>query len=544
MQFRFLRFVALFVGVLFIYRPVLVYSQGNVEAALASIDSVLIRTHLATLSDDRMEGRAPGTRGEQLAVAYIAEEMKKAGLKPAGENGTFFQAVPLRAASPRPRGPLAFRRSGETLLELAYMNDFIAGTDLESERVSTTGELVFVGFGIDAPDYNWNDFEGVDVSGKILVSFVNDPPATPEEPGLFQGDTLTYYGRWTYKYEEARRKGARGVLLIHTDETAGYPFSVLQNSMGYRQIQLVDVPEGALEFTGWMTRDAAQRLAEQLGSNVEEWYQEASRRGFRARPLGVEMAFDVDYVNERFDGINVLGKIEGQVRPEEGIVYSAHHDHLGVGLPDSTGDRIYNGALDNASGVAMMLAVAKAFGAASAPERTVIFASVTAEESGLLGAEYYVRKPVIPAEKTIANINLDSGNIFGTAKDIIGNGAERSEIMTYLQEAAAAEGMTVTPNTNPGGFYRSDQLAFARAGIPAVYINTGRSFLNQPDDYFSKAAGAYGRFYHQQGDEFDPTWPMSGLVQQARVAFRMGYQIANTDHILQWNPGEAFGAVR
>lgn len=514
------------------------------ERTLTLIDSVTIRNHLAFLSDDRTEGRAPGSRGEQIAVTYIAEEMRKAGLEPAGEDGTFFQEVPLRIAAPRPQGPLVFRGEGGGRIALQYMEDFIAGSDLEQQRITTRGELVFAGFGVNAPDYDWNDFEGVDVEGKILVVFVNDPPAPEYEPNLFRGDTLTYYGRWTYKYEEARRQGAKGVLLIHTDETAGYPFSVLQNSSGRAEIQLQDVPENALEFRGWITRSAAERLAEMTGSTLETWYDEASKRGFRPRPLSVEMSYDVIYQTGTVRGINVLGKISGRERPDEAIVYTAHHDHLGVGVPDSTGDAIYNGALDNASGVAMMLAVARAFGEVPPVERSVVFASVTAEESGLLGAEYYVRYPSVPISGTIANINLDSGNIFGRAKDIIGNGAERSDILAHFVESASAEGMTVTPNSNPGGFYRSDQLAFARQGVPAVYINTGRSFVGQPDGYWNEMQQRAGRNYHQPGDEFDPSWPMGGLVQQARVAFRLGYRLANSDVVLKWNPGEAFANAR
>ena len=522
-------------------------TSDSLAAFLAPIDSATVRAHLEFLSSDRLEGRAPGTPGESLAVDYIAEQMKASGLVGAASDGSFFQPVPLLGATPKPQQPLTFTGNGDTL-RLQFIDDYIASTDLEASDVQTEGDLVFVGYGIEAPAFDWDDYAGMDVRGKILVMLVNDPPATGDEPALFQGDTLTYYGRWTYKYEEARRRGAKGALLIHTDEMAGYPFTVLSGSAAGEQIRLATPPENPLELSGWITRTSAERLAEMAGTTLDAWLDTARQRDFTPQPLAVTASAAIDYDVRRFSGTNVLGKVPGAASPEEAVVYTAHHDHMGIGVPDATGDAIYNGSLDNASGVAMLLTLAKAFGQAEAPPaRTVLFASVTAEESGLLGAEHYVRHPAIPMDQTIANINMDFANVFGETDDIVGMGAEKSEMADLLGDAAAQEALTVTPDPRPnqGLFFRSDQLAFARMGVPAVFLGTGRTFKGQPESYYNDVVGRYNQErYHQPSDEFDPAWPMSGLLQQMRVAARLGYRLAYTDVRPRWNEGEAFAARR
>ena len=521
---------------------------GDPPAALLNaIDSVTVRTHMQILSADDMEGRGTGQPGEQKAVQYIADQMREIGLMPGGSTGTYFQKVPLLGSTPTPQGPLTFTAEGGDSLQLNFIDDFIASTDLEDTNVSTTGDLVFVGYGIDAPGYNWDSYKDVDVTDKIIVSFVNDPMATEAEPGLFQADTLTYYGRWTYKYEEARRRGAKGALLIHTPETAGYPFTVLSNSAGGEQIQLASPPENPLQLKGWITQEAAEQLAQMAGSTLDEWFEMANDRAFTPQELPIQAAVDIDYEVRRFEGTNVIGKIAGQTHPNESIVYTAHHDHLGIGQPNAKADSIYNGAVDNASGVAMLLELADAFSQAPPPQRTILFVSLTAEESGLLGAEYYARHPVLPMGEGVANINVDSGNVEGRTRDIVGIGAEKSEMMEVLRAAAAAEDMTVTPDPNPnqGYFFRSDQLAFARAGVPAVFINTGTQYIGQPDDYARQVTEEYeNNDYHQPSDEFDPAWPMGGVIQQTRVAARIGYLLAYSDLDLQWNEGEAFAQAR
>jgi Zn-dependent M28 family amino/carboxypeptidase len=517
------------------------------EAALTALDSAAVREHIVYLSSDELEGRGTGTRGEQMTIEYISARMQETGLQPAGDNGTFFQAVPLLGSTPRPAGPLVFRHENGQEIRLNFIEQFIASTDLEQEHVATTGELVFVGYGIDAPGYNWDDYKGVDVQDKILVMFVNDPPSTTEEPNLFQADTLTYNGRWTYKQEEARRKGAKGVILIHTTEMAGYPFTVLSGSAAGEQIQLATPPENPLEMKGWITQEAGQQLAQMAGTTLEAWLTAARTRDFQPQELPITASLEVNYTVRRFSGTNVIGKLPGRVRPEEAVIYTAHHDHMGIGVPVA-GDSIYNGAVDNATGIGMLLNLADAFSRLpEAPERSVLFASVSAEESGLLGAEYYAQNPHLPLSQTVANINVDSGNIFGRSNDIVGIGAERSDMLRILTAAAAAESMTVSPDPQPnqGLFFRSDQLAFARGGVPAVFINTGESFVGQPQDYFERVEGAYNtQHYHQPSDEFDPAWPLGGLVQQMRVAFRIGYQLANSDLWPEWKPSEAFAEVR
>ncbi len=543
---------------LFLLLPFLLTACGDSQPAgpemtgdvlpdmMAALDSVGIRAKLQHLSSDEMAGRAPGTPGEDLAVEYIAEQMRAAGLEPA-VGGSFFQEVALVSATPAPRGPLTLRAHDGETVALDFVDDFIASTDLTDESVETEGQLVFVGYGIDAPEENWHAFKDVDVTDKILVSFVNDPIAGDEEPNLFQGDTLTYYGRWTYKYEEARRRGAKGVLLIHTLGTAGYPFTVLSGGARSPQIQLATPPENPLAMKGWITRETAEQLAQMAGTTLDEWFAAANDRDFEPQVLPITASYDADYTVREFAGRNVIGKITGRTNPDEAIIYTAHHDHLGIATPVE-GDSIYNGAVDNASGVAMLLELAEAFAAApTKPARTVLFASVTAEESGLLGAEFYARNPVMPMQQTVANINVDSGNIYGETDDIVGIGAERSEMLDLLREAAVEEGMTVTadPQPNQGLFFRSDQLAFARSGVPAVFIETGRTYRNQPASYYDEVQGGYNRTrYHQPSDEFDPAWSMGGLLQQTRVALRMGYRLAFQGVTPQWNEGEAFAQAR
>lgn len=517
------------------------------NSILAALDSATVRQHLMVLSSDSLEGRGTGQPGEEKAIRYIAAQMEAAGLEPAGNDG-FFQKVPLLGSTPTPRGPLTFTADNGETMELTFVDEFIASTDLESTEVSTSGDLVFVGYGIDAPGFDWHSFKDVDVTDKILLAFVNDPIATDEEPNLFQGDTLTYYGRWTYKYEEARRRGAKGMLLIHTVQTAGYPFRVLSNSASGEQIQLATPPENPLALKGWITRESAHRLAQMAGTTLDDWFYAANERDFQPQELPVSVAIDIDYEVRNFEGTNVIGKLAGTTNPGEAVAFTAHHDHLGVGAPDDTGDTIYNGAVDNASGVGMMLTLAKAFGQADPqPERSLLFISLTAEESGLLGAEHYARNPSIPMAQTIANLNVDSGNVYGPTEDIVGIGAEKSEMMDLLKAAAAEEGMRVSPDQQPnqGFFFRSDQLAFARAGVPAIFFGAGGDYIGQPDEYGQQVEADYvANHYHQPSDEFDTAWPMGGLVQQMKVAARIAYRLGYSTERPAWNEGEAFAQAR
>ena len=523
------------------------------EAALAAIDSVALRAHIDTLASDAYGGRGTGTPGEQMTVDYVIRQFRALGLEGGMPDGSFTQDVPLRSLRVTEATPLTFTAEDGTTAAFDFVDDAALGTDTDASSISLDGaELVFVGYGITAPGYDWDDYGDTDVTGKVLVSFVNDPPATAEEPALFQADTLTYNGRWTYKYEEARRRGARGILLIHTDEMAGYPFGVIASDAFGAHPSGANPPEGALDARGWISETAARQLAEMSGSTLDDWLEMAGRRDFAPVELPVTASVTME-IEQSADlvGQNVVAKLPGA--SAEAIVYGAHHDHLGTNdeLVAAGQDGIYNGAIDNASGVAMMIELAEAFAAVrdSGTElaRSVYFVTFTAEEAGLLGSAYFAENPPIPLGQMVANVNVDSGNLFGPTDDIVGIGSERSDLRALLIETARAEGMTVTadPAPNQGIFFRSDQLAFARGGVPAVFINTGDSFRGREAGYGEQVRDAYrADRYHQPTDELTDDLLFGGIVQQTRVAFRMGYALAMSDLAPQWRDSEAFAETR
>ena len=523
------------------------------DAALAAIDSVALRAHIARLASDAFGGRGTGTPGEQMTVEYIIEQFQAVGLEGGMPDGSFTQDVPLRSVRVTDATPLTFTPDTGRPAQFDFVDDAALSTDTDAASAALdNADLVFVGYGITAEGYDWDDYGDTDVTGKVVVSFVNDPPATAEEPTLFQADTMTYNGRWTYKYEEARRRGARGMLLVHTEEMAGYPFGVVASDAFGAHPSAADPPEGALEVRGWISRRAGEALAEMAGSSLDEWLALAARRDFRPVELPVTASVEME-LEQTADlvGQNVVAKLPG--RTADAVVYGAHHDHLGTDEEaEARGeDGIYNGAIDNASGVAMMIEIAEAFVAArdagSTLERTVYFVTFTAEEAGLLGSNYFAENPPVPLARMIANVNVDSGNLFGETDDIVGIGSERSDLRALLEAAAAAEGMTVSDDAAPGQglFYRSDQLAFARGGVPAVFINTGDRYRNRPADYGQQTRDAYrADRYHQPADELTDDLLFGGIVQQTRVAFRLGYALATSDLAPEWRPSEAFAETR
>ena len=518
-------------------------------AALAAIDTVRLRQHIATLASDAFGGRGTGTEGERKAVAYIVEQFRAAGLEGGMPDGSFTQDVPLRSVRVTETTPLTFRPDAGAPASFEPVQDMALTTDTASDRAALDGaDLVFVGYGITSPADGWDDYAGVDVTGKVVVSFVNDPPATAEEPTLFQADTMTYNGRWTYKYEEARRRGARGMLLIHTDETAGYPFGVIADDALGAHPAGADAPEGALQVRGWISERAGAALAQMSGATLDEWFERAGTRGFQAveLPVVADVSMGVEQVQDLV-GQNVVAKLPG--RSPQAVVYGAHHDHLGTdeALVAAGQDGIYNGAVDNASGVAMMLEIARAFAASGPLDRTVYFVTFTAEEAGLLGSGYFAEHPPVPLSQMVANVNVDSGNLDGETDDIVGIGSERSDMGGLLRAAARAEGLTVTADNEPGAglFYRSDQLAFARGGVPAVFLGTGNTYRGRSDDFGEQTRAAYrADRYHQPGDELTDDQTMAGILQQTRVALRIGYALAASDLTPEWRDGEAFGETR
>ena len=519
------------------------------EAALAAIDSVALRDHVATLASDAFGGRGTGTPGEQRTVDYVVERFRQLGLEGGMPDGSFTQDVPLRSVRVTDASPLTLTPDVGEPAAFAFVEDAALSTDTDADAAALdAADLVFVGYGITAPGYDWDDYKDLDVTGKVLVSFVNDPPATAEEPTLFQADTLTYNGRWTYKYEEARRRGARGILLVHTDEMAGYPFGVVADDAFGAHPSAAAPPEGALEVRGWISRRAGEALAEMAGATLDEWMERAARRDFA--PVELPVTASVTMAIEQtasLVGQNVVATLPG--RTAEAVVYGAHHDHLGTNddLVAAGQDGIYNGAIDNASGVAMMLEIAEAFAQAGPLERTVYFVTFTAEEAGLLGSAYFAAHPPVPLAQMVANVNVDSGNLFGETDDIVGIGSERSDLRALLEEAAAAEGLTVSDDSAPnqGGFFRSDQLAFARGGVPAVFVNTGDRYRGRPAGYGQQVRDAYrADRYHQPSDELTDDLSFGGILQQTRVAFRLGYALAASDLAPAWRPSEAFAETR
>ena len=525
-------------------------SEANDSGLAASqIDESKFRAHVKYLADDLLEGRGPGSRGGMLAAKYIASQFEALGLEPAAADRSFFQQVRMIGTRTDPSTKLAVK-SESASADFKFGDEFVAGTDLEQAEIPINGEIIFAGYGVSAPENNWDDYKGLDVRGKVLMIMVNDPPATPSEPNLFGGKALTYYGRWTYKYEEAARRGAAGVILIHTDNSAGYGWSVVRNSWGGARFGLA--PEAntpSLKLKSWVTEETASKIAQLGGKDLNQLRQSAASRAFRPAPLGVSLDMTLRAQSQRMTSPNVVAIYRGNdpTLKNEYVVYSAHWDHLGV-RPDQPGDNIYNGAVDNATGVAGMIAIANAFNAlAFKPRRSILFIATTAEEQGLLGAEYYATHPLVPLQQTVANINLDSMNALGVTTDITPLGAERSTLGKVIDEVAKENNVTVSPDPRPeqGSFYRSDHFPFAKAGVPAVSFNPGVKFVGHSDKWGEEQFQDYNQHrYHQPSDEYSPNWNFGGMVQQARLAFWIGLRVSNATEAPQWNRGDEFERAR
>ncbi len=510
-------------------------------------DEQKIKNTTRFLADDGFEGRAPGTRSGELAAKFLALQLQQLGIKPAN-NGSYFQPVSLVAIKTNPNTMLNV--SGT---DYKFGDDFVGSTGAQTDNISVDGELVFVGYGIDAPEQNWNDFKGDknDYRGKILVAMVNDPPATEKEPNMFGGKALTYYGRWVYKFEQAARMGAAGIILIHTRESAGYGWNVVRTSNGNWRFDVAQTPEDktpVLNWRSWMTEDTARAIFKQSGKDLDALRIAARSRDFKPVKLGLKAKVDAKSEMKRVNSNNVVGIWDGSdgKLKDQNVIYTAHWDHLGVGETNPSGDNIYNGALDNASGCASILAIAEAITKLpkkEQPKRSQVFLFTTAEEQGLLGAEWYAKHPIFPLEKTAANINHDGANLFGLVTDYGALGAERSdETWKIVNEILKERNMTFSPDDQPeqGFFFRSDHFPFAKAGIPALSVRSGDNYLDKSIDAKKIGEEYNAKNYHQPSDNFDENWRFDGVVQNLEVSLAIGLKISNMDKMPKFRKDDEF----
>lgn len=522
---------------------------ASVPTPADGITAAGLGAHIKVLASDAFEGRRPFTAGEEKATAYLAAEFQKLGLRP-GPGGSYFQAVPLVEITGTPDSTARISGSGQHLT-LKYRTDYMFLTEREQPTVAIKNSpLVFAGYGVVAPEYQWDDYAGLDVKGKTVVVLINDPGNAGTDTTLFQGRAMTYYGRWGYKYEEAARHGATGLLIIHDTKPASYPWTVVQSSNGGAKLhpQMPDHGASKVAIEGWLTLDAAKRLFTAAGQSYDAAYAAANKHGFKGQALG-SLALTTTLHNKITlkTSKNVVAVLPGATRPQEYIIYSAHWDHLGIGKPVA-GDSIYNGALDNASGCAGLLAIAQGFvQAKEKPGRSIVFLAVTGEEQGLLGSAYYAAHPLFPLTKTVADINMDELLGFGPMRDVTITGYGQSELDDYARAAAQEQNRYVLPYQHPetGSFYRSDHFSFAKVGVPALYAKgesdsrlRGKAFAEeQRNDFDAKR-------YHQPADQYDPKWDLRGAAQDARLLFRIGQQLAGETTFPQWKAGSEFKAVR
>jgi Zn-dependent M28 family amino/carboxypeptidase len=523
--------------------PALAAAQSRPRITTAEIDG-----HLRFLSSDLLEGRAPATRGGRLASEYIASQLRTAGVEP-GANGSYFQQVPIDVVTADPASIVA-AASGRSTATLRYPDDVVIWAGSATPASAARGELVFVGYGAVAPEHRWDDFKGTDVRGKILLVLVNDPPAPANEPTLFGGAAMTYYGRWTYKFEEAERRGAAGMLIVHTAERAGYPWHTVVGSWAKEQRMLPRDPSlpAALGVRGWITDERATALLRDAGLDLAALRVQAATRDFK--PVATGITLDLRFNNrvEHLASENVVGVVRGRdaALRKQYVALSAHWDHHGIG-PAVNGDSIYNGANDNASGVADLLAVARAAAAAPPARRSLLFVFVTAEESGLLGSAYFAQTPTVPVAQIVANLNIDGGNLLGRTRDLNVLGDTKSSLGPQLAAMVRSDGMRLSADLHPeaGHFYRSDHFSFAKAGIPAVSIGAGTDVVGKPAGWGAQQDDDYtAHRYHQPSDEYRPDFDLNGAAQLSEIVLRFALRLANASGVPVWNPDAEFRAAR
>src|SRR6266403_1287405 len=525
--------------------------KERLQPALAAITPDGLLAHIKVLASDEFEGRAPGSKGEDLSVKYITDQFKRIGLKPGNPDGTYTQEVPLAGIKSEPRMSFVV---GDKTMDLKYSDDFVASSArLHPEIKIEKSDVVFVGYGVVAPEYGWDDYKNVDVRGKTLLMLIGDPPVLdPKDPSklddkMFKGKAMTYYGRWTYKYEIAAQKGAAAAVIIHETGPAAYPYSVVKSSWAKENYE-IDAPnknKDVIEVRSWITLDVARKLLAECGQDFDALKKSAISKEFRPVGLNAKANIDIKQQIHSFKSHNVIGKLDGSDRKlqDEYVIYTAHWDHLGR-HPELQGDQIFNGAIDNASGVASVIQLAAAFTKLNPPpKRSVLFLATTAEEAGLLGAKFYAEHPLYALEKTLADINIDGINPWGKTRDLEDLTNGNSTLDDLLGQAAARQGRVMKPNTEAerGGFYRVDSFEFAKAGVPVLHAARGVEIIGKPPEYGKQKRDEFvAKHYHQPSDEVDPSWDLSGAVQDVQLLFEVGYQVANGDKFPEWKPGSEF----
>jgi Zn-dependent M28 family amino/carboxypeptidase len=523
--------------------------DGLSDEGLANFRADSLKKHIAVLASDSFLGRMPFTEGETRTIGYLEKEFAALGLEP-GNGKSYLQEVPmvniLATAAPSMKV-----QSPRASFNLKAYDDYVIWTDKTDSAISLNeSELVFAGFGVVAPEYQWNDYEGLDVKGKVVMVMVNDPGFWTSDTSLFKGAEMTYYGRWTYKFEEAARQGAKGCLIVHNTAAASYPFIVQQNGFNSPRLQLDNRGKDVknCDVIGWINEHSANRLLTAAGFD-STMLTNANKRGFKSVPLNLKLSTSMKVQATYNMSHNVIAKIPGTKRPDEVIIYSAHWDHFGIAKPDETGDSIYNGALDNATGTAGLLELARVFQTLKVkPERTIVFLSVTAEEQGLWGSAYYSLNPVFPLTKTVANINMDGLSPYDSSKDIITIGRGQSELEDYLKTATEKQGRVLAFETHPeaGYYYRSDHFNFAKVGVPALYTKRGVDIIGKGAEYGEKLEALYrDKNYHRPSDEYDPaTWTMSGGIEDLQLMFMVGKRLAFETRMVEWKQGSEFKQIR
>jgi Zn-dependent M28 family amino/carboxypeptidase len=518
---------------------------GPAFVALETITPDHIRWHVRYLSHDLLEGRGTGQRGGDIAAEYIATQFAEYGLKPAGDHGTYMQKVPLVGITTLPETQFSLVPKRGEAMNLKPLDEYVAFDQTQQPQSDVDADIVFVGYGIEAPEYNWDDYKGLDVRGKVLLMLVNEPPS--DDPKFFKGKALTYYGRWTYKYEEAARKGAVGVILIHQTQMASYPWEVVRNSnSGEKSALKLEGP--ALKVASWIHLDVATRLASASGTSLDKLLKDAQSRDFHPVSLGAKLQAHMVSKIRNFESQNVVAMLPGSDhKSDEAVIYTAHYDHFGI-RPDMPGDNIFNGAQDNATGCGILIELARAFGtAALKPHRSIIFAAVTAEEQGLLGSEYLGKHPPIPAGKITLDLNYDDVKPLGAPEEVEVSGAERTNFYPSVQATAKEFRLAIRPDARPeaGHFYRSDHFSLARVGIPSFSINEGMKYKGHSEAWGMDQEREYvEKHYHQPSDEYHPEMDFVGDSAMARFGFALGWEAASLPSLIEWQKGDEFEAAR